>query len=154
MMERSRTGFVSRFEGVCGLNALLCSVLLFSVKSPTKVFAETPPIIDIADAAVAEGNSDRTNIIFRLTLSKAISRSVMVDYATRDVTASAGSDYSPAFGVAIFEPGITNQEIAVSVNGDAVDEPDEIFFVNLGRPVNATIIDGIGVGTIVDDDPP
>src|SRR5437870_3987313 len=138
MMERSfasRREFVSRFEGVCGLNALLCFVVLLSVKLPAKAFAETPPIIDVADAAVAEGNSDRTNLIFRLTLSKAISRSVMVDYATRDVTASAGSDYSPAFGVAIFEPEITNQEIAVSVNGDLLNERDETFWLTLANPV-------------------
>src|SRR5262245_27241484 len=33
-------------------------------------------------------------------------------------------------------------------------EPDETFFVNLCNAVNATIQDGQGVGTILDDDSP
>ena len=38
------------------------------------------------------------------------------------------------------------------VNGDLLDEIDETFFVNLSSPVNATIADGQGLGTITDDD--
>src|SRR5205085_8676361 len=32
-------------------------------------------------------------------------------------------------------------------------EPNETFFVNLSSPINATIADGQGVGTIMDDEP-
>ena len=39
------------------------------------------------------------------------------------------------------------------VNGDRLAEPNETFFVNLSSPTNATIADGQGVGTIVDDEP-
>ena len=35
-----------------------------------------------------------------------------------------------------------------------LDEANETFFVNLSSPVNATIADGQGVGTITNDDPP
>src|SRR5207249_4208197 len=35
---------------------------------------------------------------------------------------------------------------------DTVFEPDETFFVNLSSPANATIADGQGQGTIVNDD--
>jgi len=38
------------------------------------------------------------------------------------------------------------------VKGDTAAEPDESFFVNLSNPVNATIIDGQGICTIVNDD--
>jgi hypothetical protein len=41
----------------------------------------------------------------------------------------------------------------VTVNGDNADEPNEPFKVNLSGPINATIADGTGVGTIIDDDP-
>ena len=40
------------------------------------------------------------------------------------------------------------------VNGDTLDEIDETFTVNLTDPTNATIADGIGLGTITDDDAP
>ena len=39
------------------------------------------------------------------------------------------------------------------VNGDRLPEPNETFVVNLSIPTNATIADGQGVGTIVDDEP-
>ena len=41
----------------------------------------------------------------------------------------------------------------VTVNGDLLDEANETYFVNLSSPVNATIADGQGQGTITDDDP-
>ena len=39
------------------------------------------------------------------------------------------------------------------VIGDRVPEPNETFVVNLRNPTNATIADGQGVGTIMDDEP-
>ena len=38
------------------------------------------------------------------------------------------------------------------MNGDLLDEIDENFTLNLSGAVNATISDGVGVGTITDDD--
>jgi hypothetical protein len=40
------------------------------------------------------------------------------------------------------------------VNGDIPNEASETFFVNLTNPVNATITDNQGVGTILNDDTP
>ena len=42
--------------------------------------------------------------------------------------------------------------ITVQVNGDFNIEPDEAFTVHLNTPVNATISDADGTGTIVNDD--
>ena len=44
--------------------------------------------------------------------------------------------------------------MSVTVNGDLLDEANETYFVNLTTPVNATIDDGQGQGTITDNDPP
>src|SRR5262249_47930669 len=43
--------------------------------------------------------------------------------------------------------------LTVVVNGDRIAEPNETYFVDLGGATNATIADGRGVGTIVDDEP-
>jgi Zn-dependent metalloprotease len=43
-------------------------------------------------------------------------------------------------------------QITVRVRGDRRPEPDETFFVVLSRPWNATIEDGVGQGTILNDD--
>jgi hypothetical protein len=41
----------------------------------------------------------------------------------------------------------------VLVNGDRLAEQNEYFVVNLSSPTNATIADGQGQGTILDDEP-
>ena len=61
-------------------------------------------------------------------------------------------DYNAASGTVTFSPGTTEQVILVGVKGDKRDEPDETFVVNLSNAVNAVIVDGQGVGTILDDD--
>ena len=88
-----------------------------------------------------------------MTLSAAYDVPVTVDYATADGTATAGSDYQAATGTLTFAPGETSKTITVLVNGDRLAEPNETFVVNLSSPTNATIADGQGVGTIVDDEP-
>jgi Ca2+-binding RTX toxin-like protein len=77
---------------------------------------------------------------------------VTVDFATADGTATAGADYTALNGTLTFDPGVTEQEIRVPVQGDDVLEPDEMFFVNLSNPVNDVIVDGQGEATIVNDD--
>ena len=74
-------------------------------------------------------------------------------YATANGTATAGSDYRAAAGTLTFAPGQTSKTITVLVNGDRLGEPNETYFVNLSSPGNATIADGQGAGTIVDDEP-
>jgi hypothetical protein len=41
----------------------------------------------------------------------------------------------------------------VPVTGDRLGEPNETFAVNLSGATDATIADGPGLGTIVDDEP-
>ena len=62
-----------------------------------------------------------------------------VNYATSDITATAGSDYQSVSGTVTFAPGQTSQNITVYVYGDTTDEPDESFDFNLSGAVNATI---------------
>jgi hypothetical protein len=77
----------------------------------------------------------------------------MVDYATRDVSARSGADYSAAFGVAVFSPGITNVDVLVSVNGDVWNEPNKTFSLILTNAVGALLSKTHATGTIENDDP-
>ena len=87
-----------------------------------------------------------------MTLSAASAQAVTVSYTTGDSTAAAGTDYVAASDTVMFQPGQTTRPVSVVVNGDLVDEPDEFFVVDLSAPVNATLGDSHGVGTITDDD--
>src|SRR5205085_1552665 len=70
-----------------------------------------------------------------------------------DVTALAGADYGAEVGTLTFTPGLTSRTVVVAVNGDTADERNETFSVSLGPALNATIASGVGLGTIVDNDP-
>lgn len=111
------------------------------------------PAMSIGDVTIAEGNKGTANAVFTVTLSAASNESVTVNYAAANGTATAGSDYTATSGTLTFAPGETNKSIAIPVKGDRIGEPSETFLVNLSSPTNATLADGQGVGTIVDDEP-
>ncbi len=116
---------------------------------------DAAPTISISDVTQAEGNSGTTPFNFNVTLSNPSSQTITVAYNTADGTATVlNSDYTAATGTLTFAAGTTNttQLISVLVNGDTVIEPNETFNVNLNSPSNATITDGVGLGTINNDD--
>src|SRR5439155_16330848 len=112
-----------------------------------------PPSASVNDVTVTEGNTGTVNATFTLSLSYASDQAVTVHYATADGTATAGSDYAAASGDVTFAIGQTSQTITVAVIGDRLAEPTETFAINLSAPTNATIGNGQGIGTIVDDEP-
>jgi glucose/arabinose dehydrogenase len=113
---------------------------------------DTIPAISINDVSMTEGNEGTTTAAFTVSLSNPSSQTVTVNYATAGNTATSGTDFTAAAGVATITPGLLSQTINVTVVGDTVIEPNETFFVNLTSPSNATISDNQGVGTINNDD--
>jgi hypothetical protein len=111
-----------------------------------------PPSVSVNDASVTEGNAGTVNATFTVTLSAVYGQSVTVNYSTATGTATAGSDFQTASGTLTFAPGETGKTITVVVLGDQMFEPNESFAVHLSGATNATIGDGNGTGTIVNDD--
>jgi serralysin len=119
----------------------------------TIVNDDNQPAVSVDDVSKLEGNFGTTPFDFTASLSNPSFETITVDYSTSDGTATtAANDYQAASGTATFSPGSTSETLAVLVNGDVTVEPDEHFFVNLSNPVNVTIGDGLGVGTILNDD--
>lgn len=117
---------------------------------------DNPPTISITDVSLEEGNSGTTNFTFNVSLSQASGFDVSVNYATANGTATAGSDYAAVNGTVNFSSALaeTSKTVTIAVQGELLIEIDETFFVNLVTPVNATIADSQGIGTILDDDNP
>ncbi len=111
------------------------------------------PSLGIGDVALTEGNSGTAVATFTVSLSATSAQTITVAYATGNGTTTAGSDYQAASNTLVFAPGETSKTIAVMVNGDRLAEPNETIVVNLSGATNATIADGQGVGTILDDEP-
>ena len=114
-----------------------------------------PPVIpsmSITDVTNAEGKSGTRSFTFTVTLSRATTVAVSVNFATANGSALAGEDYNAASGTLAFKAGETTKTIVVEVIGDRRREPDESFGVNLSGASGATISDGSGTGVIRNDD--
>lgn len=112
------------------------------------------PTLSINDVSVNEGNAGTTNATFTVSLSQpAGTGGVSFDIATADGTATAGMDYvaSSLTGQTI-PAGSSSATFTVLVNGDTLSEPNETFFVNVSNVTGASVGDGQGQGTIVNDD--
>ena len=108
----------------------------------------------IDDPTVVEGNAGTSNLVF--TVSRTVNANVCsIDYAITGGTATtADLDYQPlAAGTLNFTAGgAFTQTITVLVNGDNKVELNETVVMTLSNPVNASILDGSGTGTITNDD--
>jgi uncharacterized protein len=111
--------------------------------------------LSINDVSVGEGNSGTTQFDFTVSLSApAGPGGVTFDIATVDNTATvADNDYvaNSLTGQSIPE-GTTSYPFSVLVNGDATEELDETFFVDVTNVTGATVNDAQGQGTITNDD--
>lgn len=111
------------------------------------------PALSVGDVTQVEGsNNGWTKFKFPVTLSSAGTQRVKVHYDVLLGTAQADDVRVLKGHIASIRPGKLSTSITVRVRGDKVGESDETFFVALSLPENATIADGQGVGTIVDDD--
>jgi hypothetical protein len=110
--------------------------------------------LSINDVSATEGNAGTRSFAFTVQASGSLKGAASVSYATANGTAVAPADYGSASGSLSFDRRSKTRTVSIQVVGDAVDELDEAFQVRLSAPSGATIADGTGVGTIVDDDSP
>lgn len=109
--------------------------------------------LSIADASIYEGNSRYRELLFPVSLSRALPHDVSASFSTKPITAFANSDYTPQInGQIVIKAGQTGANILIRVTGDNIEERDEKFLVQLGRPKRVGIADSDGIGFIQDDD--
>jgi hypothetical protein len=109
--------------------------------------------VAINDVSITEGNSGSQVMTFTATRSGGTA-AFAVNFVTSNGSAStADADYNGTSGTLNFGTGVNTQTLSVTINGDTKFEGNETFFVNLSGVTNgATISDGLGVGTIINDD--
>ena len=107
------------------------------------------PTVSIEGARAVEGDG---RIGFPVRLDAASGRTVAVEYATKEVSATKDVDYQVASGTLSLAPGTTTETIWVTVVDDAVEEEDETLEVVLTELRNAAPGELIGTGVIEDDD--
>jgi len=111
------------------------------------------PALSIGNVSITEGDAGSSLAVFTVSLSPVSSRQVTVAYATSDILATAGADYTAQSGPLTFAPGEAAHTISVPIIGDTLNEADETFKVTLSGATHAVLASSIGIGTIVNDDP-
>jgi hypothetical protein len=113
--------------------------------------SSTAPTLSVGDATLDEPGQ---RMVFTLQLSSATNQPVSVFAATADDTAREGQDYVGNAVTVTIPANETRGSFSVNILDDALDEDDETVLVNLSNAVGATIGDGQGLGTIIDEDEP
>jgi hypothetical protein len=124
-----------------------------TISAQATIYDLVATTVTAGNVRVTEGNAGTVNATFTVTLGGQPILPVTVLYSTRDVTATAGSDYAATSGSVVFRPGETTKTVTVSVTGDTIAEFDETYQVLLSSPTRGcTVTTPTLTGTIVNDE--
>ena len=142
-----------RLEGgrACGTAGAVCTGDGRALSATISTTVLGPAALSVADARVHE--AEDALLVFEVTLDRARHAAVTVDYATSDVTARAGEDYTSARGTLTFATGERLKTVEVTVLDDAHDEGEETLTLTLSNPSGAYLADATATGTIENTDP-
>ena len=135
----------------CGTPAAVCTKDGRALSNTISATVRGPVGIAVADAHVEEDAG--AVLAFAVTLSRAASGTLTVDYATSDGSAQAGVDYTAASGTLTFQAGESSRTIEVGVLDDAHDEGEETLTLTLSNASGGLLTDGEATGTIENRDP-
>ncbi|WP_308366334.1 MULTISPECIES: Calx-beta domain-containing protein [unclassified Microbulbifer] len=113
------------------------------------------PGVSVSDASMTEGDGklqSADSMSFEVSLSGTARQIVKVLVITREGTAREGNDFIYQETAVRFEVGEKSKIVDVTVRADDEVEDDEQFTLEAAWAKGAEIQDGVGVGTILDDD--
>ena len=111
------------------------------------------PYMSVNDAEARESGDPTNNsfMSFLVWMKPAAPETVRVDYATEDVTATAGEDYEATSGTLVFNPGETSGFVHVTILDDEEEDDGETFRLKLSNMRGAPrgwLADSVATGTI------
>ena len=119
----------------CGEAGAVCTADGRSLTNTSTATIGGPVRIRVAGARAKEGKD--ASLDFAVTLNRAASHEVSVDFETADDTATAGADYTAVSGTLVFAAGETGKTVSVPVLDDAIDEGKETMRLKLSNPKGA-----------------
>jgi predicted extracellular nuclease len=108
--------------------------------------------LSVADASTVEGNAGTTSLVFPVTLSRPLSRPLMICASTLPGTAWAVVDFEPYAACKVVPAGEPGTTFSVVVHGDRWREQDERLAFVIAGLANIRLADSRATGTIVNDD--
>ncbi len=129
---------------------LLAAILFYACgKSNSPVTPVPTPVVShlsIIDVSHTRDNKVPTSFRFFINVSPTSDKAITVSYATSDGTAFSGTDYTTASGTLTIPASQTVGYVDVTISGDSLRQPDQVFYLTISSPVNATI-NGTGKAT-------
>ncbi|MEE9343435.1 MAG: Calx-beta domain-containing protein, partial [Gammaproteobacteria bacterium] len=122
----------------------------FNLETLQHCGAATSSSLSIGQAVVINEGSGSAS--FTVTLDSPATTPVTVSYATADITAQSGQDYTSTSGTLTIPASSTSASIQVPVTDDSLVEGDEEFSINLSNPTGASIGVASSFATITDND--
>jgi hypothetical protein len=110
------------------------------VTTRAAIYDLVPTTVSVGDIRVTEGNEGTTNADFVVRLTAGAILPVTLNYATRNGTATAGTDYTATTGTLTFAPGEFEKTVSVPILGDRIAETDETFQLVLSNPSRGTTL--------------
>ena len=119
----------------CGSAGVVCTADGRALENSIEAAVGGPVRIRIEGGKAKE--REGAVIDFPVTLNRASSDTVSVDYATADGTAKAGEDYEAVSGTLTFAAGETEKTLQVPILDDDIDEGNEKFEMRLSNESGA-----------------
>ena len=147
----------------------ICAGVLFG---PAAHASPSVPIaMSAGSASIVEGDAGTRTVKLAVNLSTASNSNIQVAYTVAAYTPPGGTpavpsvDFAAKSGTLKFNvsasTGVTpvQQTVSVTIYSDTIAEPTKTFALTLsglvlaGSPGSTTILNPVGIGTIIDDDP-
>lgn len=133
------------------LSILCCLILVLTNCSKKSNQTDALPVANI-NSITEERTTSQSVYKFTVTLNKAATSEVTINYTTTPGTALATVDYVATSGVLKFAPNQLEGYINVTVTGDSVRKEAQEFYVQLDNATNCTLQTSKGTGTITNKD--
>ncbi len=114
---------------------------------------DNPTLSLNSNHSILEGNSDTTDLVFPISLSKPAVEDIVLHYEITDINTTVNEDYILESNLSILIPKDANSSsIIIKVKGDMEIENNETFSLRLVDATNAIVDSAIVIGTIINDD--
>jgi len=111
----------------------------------------------VSDTQVVEGNSGTKTVAFTISLSKPVGNAVTFDFYTGGGSSDSASPFTDFEFISLsglsIPAGSVSTTVSVNVYGDTLYERNERFSANVAAVNGVFVLDGTGVGTILNDEP-
>ena len=107
----------------------------------------------VSDAVLVEGDSGTRSLQVPIALSAPAASDVLINWSTVDTgSATGGVDYTSRSGTVKIAATKRSAYVTIPILPDTASEGNETFQIVVNSGGVATVIDGIGLVTIRDDD--